>query len=58
MRSPERIQPPKESKKGTKEAEGEYRDGLKETHYSQKTSHANRSVANDPHKRSDRRGNY
>jgi hypothetical protein len=27
-------------------------------HYSQKTGHAERSVANDEHKRSKRRGNY
>jgi hypothetical protein len=55
MRSAERIKPPKESRRGAREAEGDFEDDLKNTHYSQKTGHASRSEANDDRKISPRR---
>ena len=55
MRSPERIQPPKESRRGTKEAEGEFDEKYQNNHYSKSGGHRARSEANDKHKKSKRR---
>lgn len=56
MRFVEKIRPPVDARKWKKE----YRKkGDKvNLHYSQKKDHAERSISNDSHKRSKRRGNY
>lgn len=56
MRLVEKIRPPVDGRKWKKEYA---KKGEKiNQHYSQKPNHAERSVRNDPHKRSKRRGNY
>jgi len=51
--SPEKIQPPVESRKRIKESEGDSDE--QNQHYSEKGGHKSRSIANDPHKQSRRR---
>ena len=55
MRNAEKIQPPQESKKGTKESEGEFDEKYQNNGYSKKGSHKYRSEAGDDRKISRRR---
>ena len=55
MRSPERIKPPEGSRRGAREAEGDFDEQYQNNGYSKKGSHKHRSEANDPHKKSRRR---
>jgi hypothetical protein len=55
MRSAERIKPPKESRRGAREAEGDFDEQYQNNGYSKKGSHKHRSEANDSRKISRRR---
>lgn len=53
-RSVEKIRPPVDGRRRHKRQKGERIN----RHYSQKKNHGERSIANNSHKKSKRRGNY